>query len=301
VTATRTGTSGGDGEAVFSAERARLLGLAYRMTGSLSEAEDVVQDAWLRWSGTDRRAVDNPAAWLTTVATRLSLDRLKAIDRRRADYVGEWLPEPVATNRGPEEAAEVADSLTLGFLVMLDRLTPLERAAFLLADVFSEPYASIATTLGRSPEACRQIASRARHKLHQDRGDDQGPDRSGDDAELLGRLVAAVLAGDAAAVVDLLDPDVVLVSDGGPTRRAARRPVVGPERVARLLVNLAGRVQARTAMSLIELNGRPSLRFEPDDGPFVMQIDQRHGRICSVWFVLNPEKLHGLDDVASLR
>ncbi len=153
------------------------------MTGSLAEAEDVVQDAWLRWNGTDQRAIDNPAAWLTTVTTRLSLDRLKAMDRRRADYVGEWLPEPVAIGRGPEETAEVADSLTLGFLVLLDRLTPLERAVFLLAEVFSEPYRDIGATVGRSPEACRQIASRARHKLDAARrpalGVDQWPRRGG--------------------------------------------------------------------------------------------------------------------------
>ena len=230
------------GMAAFSTERSRLLGLAYRMTGSLAEAEDVVQDAWLRWNGVDPRTIDNPAAWLTTVTTRLSLDRLKAMDRRRADYVGEWLPEPVAIGRGPEETAEVADSLTLGFLVLLDRLTPLERAVFLLAEVFSEPYRDIGATVGRSPEACRQIASRARHKLDAARGPAGGlAGTAAEDVELLGQLVHAVLAGDVSAVVELLDAEVVLVSDAGPTRRAARRPVVGPERVSRLLVNLGAR------------------------------------------------------------
>jgi RNA polymerase sigma-70 factor, ECF subfamily len=287
------------GLASFSAERSRLLGLAYRMTGSLAEAEDVVQDAWLRWNGADRPAIDNPAAWLTTVTTRLSLDRLKAMDRRRADYVGEWLPEPVAIGRGPEEAAEVADSLTLGFLVLLDRLTPLERAVFLLAEVFSEPYRDIGVTVGRSPEACRQIASRARHKLNTARGPAAG--RAVDDVELLGRLVTAVLAGDPAEVVELLDPDVVLVSDAGPTRRAARRPVVGPDRVSRLLVNLGARLDATAPVSVIELNGRPALRVDLPDGPMAMQIEQDDGRVLAVWFLLNPEKLHGLDGLSSLR
>ncbi len=299
------------GLASFSGERSRLLGLAYRMTGSLAEAEDVVQDAWLRWNGTDTQVIDNPAAWLTTVTTRLSLDRLKAMDRRRADYVGEWLPEPVAIGRGPEEAAEVADSLTLGFLVLLDRLTPLERAVFLLAEVFSEPYRDIGATVGRSPEACRQIASRARHKLDAARGPGAGradvssPASVGrpavDDVELLGRLVTAVLAGDPAEVVELLDPDVVLVSDAGPTRRAARRPVVGPDRVSRLLVNLGARLDSTAPASVIELNGRPALRVDLPDGPMAMQIEQADGRVLAVWFLLNPEKLHGLDGLSSLR
>jgi RNA polymerase sigma-70 factor, ECF subfamily len=298
--------------AVFSAERGRLLGLAYRMTGSLAEAEDVVQDAWLRWSGTDRSAVDNPAAWLTTVTTRLSLDRLKAIDRRRAHYVGQWLPEPVATTRGPEEAAEVADSLTLGFLVLLDRLTPLERAVFLLAEVFAEPYSEIAATVDRRPDACRQIASRARRKLEaarrprpdedRDGGADPAPDRSlARNTEVLEQLVTAVLSGDVDRVLALLDPEVVLVSDGGPNRHAARQPVVGPPRVARLLINLAGRLDHVTPTSIIELNDRPALRMEVADGPVVMQIEQVGGRVRTLWFLLNPEKLHGLDDVAGLR
>ncbi len=287
----------------FAAERARLMGLAYRMTGSLAEAEDVVQDTWVRWSRVDHRTIDNPAAWLTTVATRLSLDRLKAMDRRRADYVGEWLPEPVAIGRGPEEAAEVADSLTLGFLVLLDRLTPLERAVFLLADVFSEPYRDIGATVGRSPDACRQIASRARHKLDAARRPAPDVTRAAraDDVDLLARLVTAVLSGDPAAVVELLDPEVVLVSDAGASRRAARRPVVGPDRVSRLLVNLGGRMDPVATSSVVELNGRPALRVELADGPMVMQLDQEGGRIRSVWFQLNPEKLHGLDGLSSLR
>jgi len=289
----------------FGAERPRLLGLAYRMTGSYAEAEDVVQDAWLRWSGVDASSIDNPPAWLTTVVTRLSLDRLKAIDRRRADYVGEWLPEPVATGRGPAETAEVADSLTLGFLVLLDRLTPLERAVFLLAEVFAEPYAEVGAALDRTPEACRQIARRARRKLDQarrpprpDQPSGQPPDLRSD---LLGELVSAVLSGDAEAVMALLDPDVVLTSDAGSTRRAARRPVVGADRVARLVINLTHRDLELGAMRVIELNGRPALVTDLAGGPMVVQVDQRDGLVTAVWIMMNPEKLHGIDADGELR
>jgi RNA polymerase sigma-70 factor (ECF subfamily) len=282
-------------DARFEAERPRLLGLAYRMLGSITDAEDVTQDAWLRWSQADRSAVDNPAAWLTTVTTRLCLDRVRAVDRRRVGYVGEWLPEPVATSRGPEESAELAESLTLGFLVMLDRLTPTERAVFLLADVFGVPYTEVATAVDKREDACRQIASRARRKVHEARAVETDPG-----GELLGQLVHAMLADDLDGLLRLLDPDVVLVSDGGPDRHAARRPVVGADRVARLVLNLAKRL-GPSAASVVEVNGRQSLLVEADDGPLVTQIDQHEGRIVAIWTVLNPTKLHGLDEVVALR
>jgi RNA polymerase sigma-70 factor, ECF subfamily len=286
------------GATTFAVERPRLLGLAYRMTSSYSDAEDVVQDTWMRWSTADQPRIDNPAAWLTTVATRLSLDRIRAGERRRADYVGEWLPEPVATSRGPEETVELAESLTLGFLVLLDRLTPVERAVFLLADVFGEPFAAISETIDKSEVACRQIASRARRKVHEERTGSP-PD---DDPELLERLIGAVLAGDEHQLLGLLDPDVVLVSDGGPDRHAARRPVVGADRVARLVLNIARRSAASEGeAAVVEVNGRPSLVLDPPEGRLVAQVDQRGGRVTAIWIVLNPAKLHGLDDVAPLR
>jgi RNA polymerase sigma-70 factor (ECF subfamily) len=282
----------------FEDERSRLLGLAYRMTGSFDDAEDVVQETWLRWQATDRDEVVSPAAWLTTVATRVSLDRLKTAEHRRSDYVGEWLPEPVATSRGPEETAELAESLTLGFLVLLDQLSPVERAVFLLAEVFREPYESIAEMVGRSPAACRQVATRARRKLEAARVSEPP---AGDDPALLERLVDAVLSADVAALVGLLDPEVVLVSDGGPTRRAARRPVVGPDRVARLVMNLVKRGGVDGAAELIEMNGKPALVLDsPVLGRLVTQLDAREGRITRIWVLLNPDKLHGLDEVVAL-
>jgi RNA polymerase sigma-70 factor (ECF subfamily) len=157
---------------VFEAERRRLRSIAYRMLGSLEDADDVVQESWLRWDriGEDARAtVVNPAAWLTTTATRLALDRLKSAQRRREEYVGPWLPEPVLTDTDPAVSVELTESLTLGFLSVLERLGPVERAVFLLAEVFDEPYSVIAPTVGRTEDACRQIASRARRRVRDGR------------------------------------------------------------------------------------------------------------------------------------
>jgi RNA polymerase sigma-70 factor (ECF subfamily) len=281
----------------FEAERPRLLGLAYRMLGSLADAEDVVQDAWLRWASADQAGIDRPAAWLTTVTTRLALDRIRSLSRRREEYVGPWLPEPIALpagERGPEEAAEVADSLTLGFLVVLDRLNPVERAVFLLADVFGEPYATIATAVGKSEEACRQVASRARRKVRDARPPEVGPASPA----LFGELLAAIATGEIDAVLRLLDADAVLVSDGGADRHAARRPVLGADRVARFLVNLTRRLPVERLQAVL-LNGAPAVRIDLPNGPLVLAAEQRDGRVCAIRTFLNPEKLTHLDGVPS--
>lgn len=284
--------------AAFAAERPRLVGLAYRMLGSLADAEDVVSDAWLRFQRTED--VERPPAWLTTVTTRLAIDRLRGQQRRREEYVGPWLPEPVPTDPAalaaaaaadPARSVALAESLTLGFLVVLDRLTPVERAVFLLADVFGTPFADIAGATGRSPEACRQLASRARRKVR-----DAQPPASGADDALLADLVAAMAEGDADRVVSLLAPDVVLVSDGGPARRAARRPVVGPDRVARLLVNLAGRTPADASMAPATLNGGPALVVHGSGLDLALSVEpDREGRVRRLHLVLNPDKLAALD------
>lgn len=288
-----------DHDAVFAADRPRLLGLAYRMLGSLDDAEDVVQEAWMRWHRADGATIERPAAWLTTVVTRLSLDRLRTIERRREAYVGPWLPEPLALGPGPEDAAEMADSLTLGFLVVLDRLGPVERAVFLLADVFGESYRTIAVTVGRSEEACRQIASRARRRLREERS---GGAAAEVDAAMVEGLVAAVARGDLEATLGLLDPDVVLVSDGGPDRHAARRPVVGPDRVARLLVNLAKRLRPdRVELDFPTVNGRPAFAVREDGRVvLVLTVEAVDGRIRSVRMMLNQGKLGHLDTTVDL-
>lgn len=288
---------------VFEAERARLTGLAYRMLGSSADADDVVADAWLRFQRTGPHNVERPAAWLTTVTSRLAIDRLRAQARRREDYVGPWLPEPVPTAvaaavtpapaEDPADRVEVAESLTLGFLVVLDRLGPVERAVFLLADVFGEPYSEIAPVVGKSEAACRQLASRARRKVRDGRADRRAADEG-----LLAALVGGLAVGDIDAVLALLAPDVVLTSDGGPDRHAARRPVLGADRVGRFLVNLAGRVPEGATIAIEEVNAAPGLVIRHPDLPIVMTADRDDGgRVAAVRLVLNPTKLASLDDV----
>jgi RNA polymerase sigma-70 factor (ECF subfamily) len=270
---------------VFEAERPRLLGLAYRLLGSLVDAEDVVQEAWIRWDAGDTDAIERPAAWLTTVTTRLALDRIRSAEHRRAAYVGPWLPEPVAVEATPEDAAELAESLTFGFLVLLDQLTGIERAVLLLADVFRQPFREIAETVDRSEAACRQIASRARRRLQ-----DAQVERRGADSALLEQLLDALGRGDAPALLELLHPDVVLVSDGGANRHAGRRPVLGPERVGRVMLNLTKRLQPGTRVDLRQINLRPAVVITTFDESIVIQVDQRDGRAETIRVVVNPDK-----------
>jgi RNA polymerase sigma-70 factor (ECF subfamily) len=298
-----TSTPGGPDS--FESERPRLIGLAYRITGSLADAEDVVQEAWIRWAARDAGTVDNPAGWLTTVTSRLALDRLRAQRRRREVYVGSWLPDPVPTAHGVEETAELAESLTLGFLVLLDSLGPSERVAFLLGDVFGEPYPVIATVLGKSEPACRQLVSRARRKVHSARPDGPSPRPSPASAELLVQLMESVLAGDEDRVLNLLDPDIVLISDAGPARRAARRPVVGAERVRQQLMKAGWRLlgfKGRLSgddlppARVVDVNSSPSLVVDLPEGPIVITGETVDGRIRSLWVRLNPDKTAALKD-----
>jgi RNA polymerase sigma-70 factor, ECF subfamily len=275
---------------LFEAERAHLLGVAYRITGSRAEADDIVQDAWLRWQSADQVAIERPGAWLTTVTSRLALDRLRSAQHRREQYVGPWLPEMATTEPGPDVRAELIESLTLGFLAVLERLGPVERVVFLLADVFKVPYDEIATVVDRSPEACRQVASRARRRVRAERPRFKPTD---DDAwRVAGAFLEAALAGDIDAVLAVLSPEVVEVSDGGAHHRAGRRPVVGADRVARLVVNIARK------------NIGPHLEVEPrlvNGQPGVVLVERGHVRLalaCSVvdglvdrvWVLVNPAK-----------
>jgi RNA polymerase sigma-70 factor (ECF subfamily) len=290
-----------DPASLFQAERPRLTGIAYRMLGSVADAEDVVSEAWVRFQRSDPTTVERPAAWLTTVTSRLAIDRLRSQASRREDYVGPWLPEPVLTPAadpvGPEPfddpaaRAELSESLTLGFLVVLERLGPVERAVFLLADVFGEPYADIARAVGRSEAACRQIASRARRRVREERAD-----RTAADEHLLAGLVGALAVGDVQGLLDLLSPDVVVVSDGGRDRRAARRPVVGADRVVRLLVSLTGRVPEGVPIEIQHVNAAPALVVHHPDGPIVLSADAgADGRIATVRVQLNPAKTASLE------
>jgi RNA polymerase sigma-70 factor (ECF subfamily) len=276
----------------FEAARRRLLGLAYRMLGTIGDAEDVVQETWLRWNAADRDAIDTPEAWLTTVTTRLALDRLKSAQRRREreQYPGPWLPEPVVTDTGPEEAAELADSLTLGFLTLLDRLGPVERAVFLLADVFGMPYAEVADAVGKTEVACRQIASRSRRRL-------QGTHSrrpTADERRIVDELLVAMYLGDVAAVLERLAPDAVCISDGGPQRRAARRPVVGANRVAPFCIKVTRKASDRARFVAAAINGDPGVIVYVGDGidsVLAFEVDASGGRVAAIWIVRAPEKL----------
>lgn len=274
----------------FEAERPRLLGVAYRITSSRAEAEDVVQDAWLRWERTDRARIERPAAWLTTVTSRLALDRLRSAQHRRETYIGPWLPDPVSTEPGPAARAEMAESLSLGFLTVLERLAPVERVVFLLADVFGVPFDEIAEVVDRSPTACRQVASRARQRVRAGR-----PRFSPTDAEaweVTEAFLGAVALGDIDAVMALLAPDVVHLSDGGPDHHAARRPVVGPDRVARLMINLTRRhLRDGVSVTPCEVNGQPGVVVEEGENTLLaLACSVVEGRIERVWAVVNPEK-----------
>jgi RNA polymerase sigma-70 factor (ECF subfamily) len=286
-----------DGDSVtFMRERPRLVGLAYRLLGSLTDAEDVVQEAWFRWSSADRSTIERPVAWLTTVVSRLGLDRLRAVQRARLDYVGPWLPEPIVeANAGsdPERAAVLSDSLTTAFLVMLEQLSPEERLVILLVDVFAESFRTAASTLGRSEEACRQLALRARRKLQT-----HPEQRRTSDAEQLAiatAFVGAVMSGDIDAVRAMLTPTAVLISDGGPHRHAARRPVVGPERIARFVVNIGRRVGSDVSFEPVLVNGRPGVLISLDNAPYmVTAVDVVDGQIDRYWSFLNPDKLRSV-------
>ena len=270
------------------------------MLGTIGDAEDVVQEAWLRWNAADREAITTPDAWLTTVTTRLALDRLKSAQRRREQYPGPWLPEPVVTEAGPEDTAELADSLTLGFLTLLDRLGPVERAVFLLADVFGLPYAEVADAVGKTEVACRQIASRSRRRL---RG--IHPRRpTADERRVVDELLVAMALGDMSAVLQRLAPEAVCISDGGPQRRAARRPVVGAERVARFCINVTRKGYDRSRVVPAAINGDPGVIVyigDEIDCVLAFEVDALGERVSAIWIVRAPEKLDHVLAPVSLR
>lgn len=270
------------------------MSLAYRMLGTPDDADDVVQDVWFRWDDAHGRGdVDNPAAWLTTVTTRLAIDRLRSARRRREVYVGPWLPEPLPPGTEtdvPSSSAVAAESLTLGFLAVLERLQPVERAVFLLHDVFGYPFTEVAATVERSEAATRQIAHRARQRVQADRVRvDPDPDRV---EQLADAFLGAMLEGDVDALRALLTEDVVHVSDGGADRRAARRPVVGAHRVARLMVNLASRVEPGTELHPVIVNGQYGWYATMRAEPLMVLVPSFHGgRVSRLHAVLNPDKL----------
>jgi len=280
--------------AVFEKDRKRLSALAYRMLGSVAEAEDVVQDAYLRWHRADRSEVANPGAFLARIVTRLSLDRLKEARRRRETYVGTWLPEPLVTelSLASEPVESVADDISYALLLALERLSPLERAAFLLHDVFDVAFEEVAVAIGRSPTSCRQLASRARSHLREDRP--RYAVRPDEQRSIADAFFAAVQSGNAAILGELLAHTATFHSDGGGKRPAALNVVVGGERIARLLCGIRakwGTAPSRHAQRLA-LNGLPGLlTVEPDGTLQTTALEISEGRVVAIYVTRNPDKL----------
>jgi RNA polymerase sigma-70 factor, ECF subfamily len=271
--------------------RGRLLGLAYRMLGSRSDAEDVVQDAYLRFAGA--RDVRNVEALLVTIVTRLCLDRLKSAKAQREVYVGPWLPEPVfdADGLSAEVATELADDLSFALLLALDRLSPLERAAFLLHDVFDRPFAEVAQTLDRSEAACRQLAAPARRSVRDERPAPPAPPEN--HARLLSAFGEAVTSGDISRLAGLLRDDAIAISDGGGRKPAALNPIIGSEKIARLFIGLAAKNAGRDIRIVpTMINGSIGALLYMDgeiDHTISMAIDG--DRIAAIYLVRNPDKL----------
>lgn len=284
-----------DAEGLIASERPRLFGIAYRMLGEAGEAEDAVQEAFLRWAQADQAEIDNPAGWLTTVLSRICLDRLTSAQHRRETYVGPWLPEPVATDTlDPADDAALADSLSLAFLVMLERLSPLERAAFLLHDVFGYTHDEVAAMLERTPAAVRQVAARARSHLAAER-----PRYERDTARrsaVTRAFVEAVDGADLDALMDVLAPDVVFVADGGGVVAAARHPQHGAARVAQVIVSLARQRPPEWTFEVRELNGETGVTVHRGDGTIdsAWILHAIGDRVARIDVLRNPVKLTGL-------
>ena len=271
----------------FEAHRGFLAGLAYRMLGSVADSEDVVQDAFLRWHSVDRAAVAEPRAYLARVVSRLCLDRMKSAQQRREQYVGTWLPEPVVA----EPAERLADDLSVALLLALERLSPLERAAFLLHDVFDMDYSAVAEVLDRGEPACRQLAARARAHL-QDKQPRYEP--RVDEAERLAQaFLTAAATGDVDALSRMLKHDAVLYTDGGGKRIAALNPIFGKEKIVRFYRGLQakGRAFAAVRLERVMLNGLPGIVFDTREGTETVAFEVTHGEISAIYAVRNPDKL----------
>jgi RNA polymerase sigma-70 factor, ECF subfamily len=292
----------------FEAHRTHLLGLAYRMLGEMAAAEDVVQEAWFKWEAADKAGIRDPRAWLSTVTIRLALDALKSARARREIYVGPWLPEPILPDDArafaadaPAARAELASDLSLALLFVLERLTPEERAAFILHDAFDCDYATIAAALDKSEPACRKLVSRARERVRQDRpGANVSPEQHRD---LIARFTQASMAQDADALARLFAPDVVFYSDGGGRAPAALNPIFGADKVKRLVLGLMRKFLAVEipALAPVEINGRPGFAiFAEGRIHSLLDVESDGERITSIYLVRNPDKLARFDRALSL-
>jgi RNA polymerase sigma-70 factor (ECF subfamily) len=294
-----------DPSATFEPHRRRLLGLAYRMLGSMAEAEDAVQETYLRWHDADRTSVEDPKAFLMTTTTRICLDVLKSARARRERYVGPWLPDPVTDTArlAPDAQTELAEDLSVALLLALDRLSPLERAALLLHDVFDYSFSQVADALGRNEAACRQLASRARTRVRDARPKRLMPARRGSSsidprhAELVSAFITASRSGDIAALTHLLTSDARVISDGGGKVPAALNVIEGADRVAAFLAGVVRKGWTdEMSVRFDTINGLPGLIVAGPSGLIqTMAFEIEDGLVRAIYVVRNPDKLRHLD------
>ena len=276
----------------FEAARPRLQAIAYRLLGTTGDAEDAVQETFLRWQRHDAMTIEVPKAWLVATITRLAIDQLRSARRRREDYVGVWLPEPIVdeTAPAPDARAALADSLGVAFLFLLETLGPTERAVFLLREVFAYDYEAIAEIVGKSEANCRQLMSRAKRQLAQREPAPSTPMREAE--ELVRRFLAACTTGQVGELLAVLAEDAVLYSDGGGRVRAAIRPIMGAQRISRFYAGLHERAFAGAQVELAKVNGEVGGVMRGRDGKVsVMAFAVQGNRIRAVYVVMNPEKL----------
>ena len=282
----------------YLAHRSLLFTVAYEMLGSAADADDVVQETWLRWADVDQSEVLDPRAYLVRIVTRQALNRLRTVSRRREDYVGEWLPEPLLTSPDVADDVELAESVSMAMLTVLETLTPIERAVFVLREVFDVPYAEIAAALDKDTAAVRQVAHRARDHVAA-RRPRMKVDRS-EQQRVVERFLAALTSGDVRGLMEVLAPDVVVVADGGGQVAAARRPVVGADKVAAFLSKFSPFAPA-AAVDTLWVNGALGGRIVLDgELNTVMSFVVDNGRISRIYAVRNPYKLGRLDEEAVL-
>jgi len=287
----------------FEDHRIHLLGLAYRMLGEMAAAEDVVQEAWLRWRNAQHRDIRNPRGWLSTIAIRIALDALRSARKRRETYVGPWLPEPILpddtrafTADSPAAHAELASDLSLALLYVLERLSPEERAAFILHDAFDRDYDEIASALGKSEAACRKLVSRARERVRRDHP--RQTVSKDQHAQILMKFAQATAMQDGDALGRVFAPDIVFYSDGGGRVPAALKPIFGTDKVQRLILGLMRKSMPSGTATLapLEINGRPGLVVSVDGAIYsALDIETDGERIVAVYLLRNPEKLARLE------
>jgi RNA polymerase sigma-70 factor (TIGR02957 family) len=286
----------GMSEDAFARHRSLVFTVAYEMLGSASDAEDVVQETWLRWADVDHSAVRDQRAYLVQIVTRQALNRHRTLSRRREDYVGEWLPEPLVTSPDLAADVELAESVSIAMLTVLETLAPAECAVFVLREVFATPYDEIAEAVGKTQAAVRQIAHRARDHVAARRP--RMPVSSTEQQQAVERFVAATRTGDLQGLLHVLAPDVVLVADGGVVA-AARHPITGAERVARLLS--AGLSSVDFELQAVWLNGSPAVRIDMGgELNTAVSLAVENGRITHIYAMRNPHKLARLDSAAAL-